>query len=75
VPKGFTGWRDTHARITGEAVAVLQAVFATMWMNATGENLIDERYFPAVDPHVDVCPSRSSAAVPIHAGKRSVRRM
>ena len=41
-PKGFTGWRDTHARITGEAVAVLQAVFATMWINATGENLIDE---------------------------------
>jgi cardiolipin synthase len=48
-PKGFTGWRDTHARITGDAVAVLQAVFATMWMNATGENLFAERYFPAVD--------------------------
>jgi cardiolipin synthase A/B len=48
-PKGFTGWRDTHARIMGEAVAVLQAVFATMWMNATGENLFAERYFPAVD--------------------------
>ncbi len=45
-PKGFTGWRDTHARITGEAVTILQSVFATMWANATGENLFDERYFP-----------------------------
>lgn len=47
-PKGFTGWRDTHARVTGEAVTVLQSVFATMWMNATGENLFDPRYFPEV---------------------------
>jgi cardiolipin synthase A/B len=45
-PKGFTGWRDTHARITGEAVTVLQSVFATMWMNATGEDLFATRYFP-----------------------------
>jgi len=47
-PKGFGGWRDTHARVTGEAVTMLQSVFATMWMNATGENLFDERYFPEV---------------------------
>jgi cardiolipin synthase A/B len=47
-PKGFTGWRDTHSRITGEAVTILQSVFATMWTNATGENLFDERYFPAI---------------------------
>ena len=45
-PKGFTGWRDTHARVTGEAVPVLQAVFATMWHNTTGESLFEERYFP-----------------------------
>ena len=45
-PKGFTGWRDTHSRVTGEAVTILQSVFATMWTNATGENLFDERYFP-----------------------------
>ena len=47
-PKGFTGWRDTHARVTGEAVTVLQSVFATMWINATGENLFDAHYFPEV---------------------------
>ena len=45
-PKGFAGWRDTHARVTGEAVPILQSVFATMWHNTTGENLFDECYFP-----------------------------
>src|SRR5690606_29139647 len=36
-PKGFTGWRDTHVRVTGEAVPILQSVFATMWHNTAGE--------------------------------------
>lgn len=45
-PPGFTGWRDTHARVTGEAVSILQSVFATMWQNTTGENLFREAYFP-----------------------------
>lgn len=45
-PRGFTGWRDTHARVTGEVVPILQGVFATMWHNTTGENLFDEAYFP-----------------------------
>jgi cardiolipin synthase len=43
---GFTGWRDTHARVTGESVEILQAVFATMWQNTTSENLFDETFFP-----------------------------
>jgi cardiolipin synthase len=47
-PEGFTGWRDTHARVTGEAVPILQSVFATMWQNTTGEDLFDSAYFPPV---------------------------
>lgn len=47
-PDGFTGWRDTHARVTGNAVPILQSVFATMWHNTTGENLFWDRYFPDV---------------------------
>lgn len=43
---GFTGWRDTHARVTGESVEILQAVFATMWRNTTKEDLFDEALFP-----------------------------
>ena len=45
---GFTGWRDTHARMSGEAVLILQAVFATMWQNTTGEQLFERAYFPEV---------------------------
>lgn len=47
-PKGFSGWRDTHARVSGEVVPILQSVFATMWRNTTGENLFDEQHFPDV---------------------------
>ena len=47
-PAGFTGWRDTHARVSGPAVRMLQAVFATMWQNRTGENLFEDRHFPEV---------------------------
>jgi cardiolipin synthase len=46
-PTGFTGWRDTHARVEGEAVLRLQSVFLTMWYNTTGTNLYHERHFPA----------------------------
>ncbi len=48
-PAGFTGWRDTHARVVGEAVGILQSVFATMWHNTTGENLFDTQHFPPAD--------------------------
>jgi cardiolipin synthase len=51
-PDGFSGWRDTHARVCGEVVPILQGVFATMWHNTTGENLFAPEYFP--DRHEDV---------------------
>jgi phosphatidylserine/phosphatidylglycerophosphate/cardiolipin synthase-like enzyme len=54
--EGFSGWRDTHARVTGEAVPVLQAVFATMWYNRVGENLFDERYVPEPASRPDSVP-------------------
>jgi cardiolipin synthase len=37
---GFERWRDTHLRIEGSAVAVLQSVFAIDWRNAAGEDLL-----------------------------------
>ncbi|MCI0643400.1 MAG: cardiolipin synthase [Chloroflexi bacterium] len=45
-PEGFTGWRDTHVRLTGEAVRVLQATFLTSWYNGVGEKLVSELYLP-----------------------------
>lgn len=43
--KQFKYWRDTHLRIQGDAVSVLQAVFLTSWLNTTGEDLFQEDYF------------------------------
>ena len=40
-------WRDTHVRIEGPAVNSLQKVFAGDWLQATGEVLEEDRYFPA----------------------------
>ncbi|HET9261967.1 MAG TPA: cardiolipin synthase [Vicinamibacterales bacterium] len=63
-PKGFSGWRDTHARVVGEAVQILQGVFATMWNNTTGENLFDDQYFPEAATCADGVPIQVVSAGP-----------
>jgi cardiolipin synthase len=45
----YTAWRDTHLRLTGEVVAILQGIFATSWFNTTGQQLTDARYFPPAE--------------------------
>ena len=44
-PAGFTGWRDTHARVEGDAVAMLNWTFALQWFNTTGELLADSELY------------------------------
>jgi cardiolipin synthase len=49
----YKAWRDTHLRLTGGAVAVLQAIFITSWYNTTREEIGKEKdnapiYFQAV---------------------------
>jgi cardiolipin synthase len=39
-------WRDTDVRLTGPAVSQLQATFAEGWVEATGNLLTGEKYFP-----------------------------
>ena len=63
-PDGFSGWRDTHARVTGEAVLPLQTVFATMWHNTTGENLFQEQYFPEMEDGAPGVPIQVLSAGP-----------
>ena len=41
-----TEWRDTHYRISGPVVQGMQAAFASHWLEATGEVLQGERFFP-----------------------------
>ncbi|MBU1086920.1 MAG: cardiolipin synthase [Candidatus Omnitrophica bacterium] len=44
--KRFTAWRDTHMRIVGDAVCLLQSIFVASWQNTTNEKLVGARYFP-----------------------------
>lgn len=45
----FSGWRDTHVRVTGQVVLGLQASFAVRWFNTTQEHLTDLKYYPMPD--------------------------
>ena len=50
----FATWRDTHLRLTGQAVAALEKLFAARWFEhnkkAGGEDLFAAEYMPAPDP-------------------------
>ncbi|MFO7751796.1 MAG: cardiolipin synthase [Desulfobacteraceae bacterium] len=37
--KRFPSWRDTHMRMQGQSVTVLQEIFSVSWLNTTGEVL------------------------------------
>jgi cardiolipin synthase len=61
-------WRDTHYRIEGPVVAELQAAFAEHWLEATGELLLGNRFFPALEPAGD----QEAQVVASSTGQRSV---
>jgi cardiolipin synthase A/B len=42
----FDSWRDTHMRIEGQAVSILQSIFIASWHNTTKEELSKNKYFP-----------------------------
>jgi cardiolipin synthase len=49
----FATWRDTHMRLTGQAVASLEKLFAARWWEHkknAGEDLFAAQYMPAPDP-------------------------
>ncbi|MEN9865380.1 MAG: cardiolipin synthase [Pseudomonadota bacterium] len=43
---GKIGWRDTHIRIEGPAVAALQKVFLENWSSQASPDLADSNFFP-----------------------------
>lgn len=47
--KRFATWRDTHLRLTGQAVAELQKLFAMRWFEDEHEDLLRDEYLPAPD--------------------------
>ncbi len=50
--KRFATWRDTHLRLTGQAVAALEKLYAARWFERKRdhENLFGAEYMPAPDP-------------------------
>jgi cardiolipin synthase A/B len=48
----FATWRDTHLRVTGQAVAGLEKLYASRWFEHKHdhEDLFTEKYMPAPDP-------------------------
>jgi len=42
----FPTWRDTHIRITGQAVAELQKLFSMRWFEVEHEDLLQQHYLP-----------------------------
>lgn len=47
-------WRENHYRIRGPAVADMQGAFAEHWLEATGEMLVGERFYPQIAPAGDM---------------------
>jgi cardiolipin synthase A/B len=45
----FETWRDTHLRMTGQAVAELQKLFAMRWFEDEHEDILTDAYLPAAD--------------------------
>ena len=67
-------WRDTHARITGPAVAALQRAFVDSWNDATGELVLDGDLFPTLTPRGEttLCVVQSSPANATSTAQRSM---
>jgi cardiolipin synthase len=67
-------WRDTHVRIAGPAVAVVQAAFVDTWNEATGELPIGERVFPilARAGSVVICAIQSNPTNATSDARRSM---
>lgn len=50
VDKNKIGWRDTHVKIEGPAVATLQWAFVNNWVRQEGGELSARDYFPRLAP-------------------------
>ncbi|WP_188568461.1 cardiolipin synthase [Undibacterium terreum] len=44
------GWRDTHIKIEGPAVAALQLAFIEVWASQEAGDLPDRKFFPPLNP-------------------------
>jgi len=63
-------WRETHYRITGPVVAMMQGAFSENWVEDTGEILQGPRHFPPLEPagemHAQLVTSSTGSRNSIH---------
>ena len=57
-------WRDTHLRIEGEAVNMLQAVFVTDWYFVSGRQLLTDNVYIPKTRIRNVCPVQIASSGP-----------
>lgn len=52
----FGEWRDIHARVEGDAVGELQAIFINFWNQVTGQSVSGPEYYPGEKDARDFFP-------------------
>ncbi|MDC7233429.1 MAG: cardiolipin synthase [Spirochaetales bacterium] len=60
--KAFKAWRDTHVRLRGNCVPILQSIFLTDWFNCGHEMLVQDDFFPD-QSHADISGTPVQIAV------------
>jgi cardiolipin synthase A/B len=60
----FAEWRDTHLRLKGDSVGILQGIFAISWYNTTKEKLFNPIYFPISKPFKEKIPVQITTSGP-----------
>jgi cardiolipin synthase len=56
-------WRETMVKVEGDLVAGLQTAFAENWLEASGEILVGDDYFPHGDIEQEDVPEHASAGI------------
>ncbi len=47
--KKYASWRDSHLKLEGESVSILEAIFAIDWYNTVSqEDIFDPKYYPLI---------------------------
>ncbi len=60
----FPSWRDTHIRIQGDAVSILQGIFSVSWYNTTREKIDIEPRIPVNRPESGMVPIQMTTSGP-----------
>ena len=62
--KHFSRWRDTHMRLIGGSVSMLQTIFLSDWFNCRKEMLIKDDFFPEPMDEVGGIPVQIAVSGP-----------